>query len=388
MNSRGGLVLALTLAYTAAVPAARVFPEESRSDAMPGMDLNNQGVMEARSGHFEQGVSLLRQALLKEPGDVQIRRNLSGILSDWAVQLEQQGQSDRAIQALEEAVKYDPENGKALVVLGNFSYLLRNDLTQAIQFWKQAYGKIPPDQSAALLEKISRAQRDLAIERGFTGLRTAHFHLCFEASGKAPEAAGLGDVLEREYKRLSQAVGAAPPVLTVIVYTDQNFKRVAGSQDWALGLYDGRIRMRLDDLGTERTQPILAHELAHAFLAQAYGPRVPIWIHEGFAQTQEPPTPPTDRQKAVLQEIISRTSWIPLRWIDRRFEQPSGREDLERAYTESRLVVDFLIRSKGMDRFQEFVKKVGSGGPVEQAFDQTFAPLRWSKIEQGILDPF
>lgn len=350
-------------------------------------DLNNRGVQEAQAGHVEQGVILLRQAVDLAPHDAQIRKNLSGVLTDWATQLEQRGLVTEAIAALEEAVQRNADNGQALVRLGDLYYVTQDELSRAIELWKHAHGKLPTAQWQRVAQRISQAERDLRLERAFTGITTDHFRIRFEGTEQTQTIATLGETLEREYARLAKTMNTTiPSGFTVIVYTNERFQRVIGQRDWALGLYDGRIRLRLDDLGTPRNTQILAHELAHAFLAETYGSRIPIWLHEGFAQVHEPAQPLTVRQQKLLDGILTRTQWVPLTWLGRRFIQPSSREDVERAYMEARVVVEFLIERYGAARFQAFLKQLASGVTLEQAFDQGFAPSRWVRVEQGILE--
>ena len=358
-------------------PAAKSLPSST--------DLNNQGVEAARQGHFEQAVVLLKQALSLESGDAQIRENLSGILIDWAYQLDEKGQADKASSCAEDSLTYDPENGKALVFLGTLAYS-RDDLSQAVDFWKRSLGMMSSTEWTTLSNQISQAERDLVIEKKFADLQTEHFMVRFEGAHGAEGVTALGALLEREYSRLFHMIHLGPTHVAVIVYANDNFKRIAEGKDWVLGLYNGRIRLRLEELGTERASWIVAHELAHAFLAHTYGRLIPIWVHEGFAQFCETPHPMTEHQKEILESVTSRRGWVPLKWLDRRFQQPSNGDDLARSYIQARWVVDFLITTKGMTLFQQFLKKLSSSSAIDQAFDQTFAPLSWAKIDQGILE--
>jgi hypothetical protein len=191
-------------------------------------------------------------------------------------------------------------------------------------------------------------------------------------------------MLEEEYARLSKAVGRTPSGFNVIVYTQRDFERVAGRMDWAVGIYDGRIRLRADDVEEKWMRNTIAHELAHAFLSESYGPQIPSWVHEGFAQVQEPlEYLPGARQEQILERLETRTGWVPLAWLDQRFKQPSSNEDLERAYLEARKVIRFLVDQYGMEVFQGFLRKLAAGQAIEQAFDRSFAPSRWSRVNQG-----
>ncbi len=367
--------------------AGEEVPRAAERAATPtATELNNQGLAAAQAGRWEEGAALVRQAMARDPADAQFRTNLSGILTDWATQLEQRGQTDRAVDRLREAIQLDAANGHALVQLGNLYFVTGHELAKAIALWTQAHAHLTSAQWQAIAPRVSQAERDVAIERAFVGLQTAHFQIRFEGEQHAEQATAIGAVLERTYARLSGAMGVSPPTMPVIVYTRGSFQRIAGRRDWAFGLYDGRIRVRLDDVGTEWGEAVLAHELAHAFLATAYGPRIPLWMHEGFAQAQEPPQPMTPHQQELLASLRARTSWVPLKWLDRRFTQPSALDDVERAYLEARLVMETLIAAHGLGRVGAFIKAVAQGQAIEQACDQALAPRRWARVEQGILD--
>ena len=309
------------------------------------------------------------------------------MLTDWAGQLEQQGQTSQAMAALQEAVERDATNGHALIHLGDLSYTTQGEFAKAIECWKRAYGHVSSAEWEAVSQRVAQAERDGMIERTFSTLQTDHFAMRFEGSGQAGAvASGLGTALEEAYARLSSSMNTRPPRLTVIVYTNQDFRRMAGRRDWAVGLYDGRIRLRLDEIGTAPAPQIIAHELAHAFLAHACGPRIPLWIHEGFAQSQEPEAPLSDEQQRLRTQITSGNSWVPLKWLDHHFQQPTDLNDLERAYMQARVVMAFLIMRQGMGHVLDFITRVGKGTTVPLAFDQTLAPLQWAKIDQGILE--
>ena len=203
----------------AAHPSAKELPSSA--------DLNNQGVEAAAHGHFEQAVPLLKQALSLEPNDAQIKKNLSGMLIDWACRLDEKGLSDKASAAAEESLTYDPDNGKTLLFLGTLAYA-RNDLSKAVGFWKRTYGKILSAEWTALSRQISQTERDILIERKFADLETDHFSIRIEGSQEAAGTkAAVGALCEREYIRLSQMIGSAPERFTVIVYTNDDFRRIA-----------------------------------------------------------------------------------------------------------------------------------------------------------------
>ena len=199
------------------------------SPAPSPADLNNRGVTEARAGRFEEGVSWLRQALALDPHDPLTRKNLSGVLTDWARQLAPQGQVDRAIAALQEATAQDPDNGLALVLLGDLSYLQRDDLDAALQAWKRAHGHVPAPIWQAVANRIAQVQRDQLIEHGFASRRMAHFDIRFQGADH-PDVSALERLLEDAYSRLADALGSEAGRITVLVYTEQDLRRVYGQR--------------------------------------------------------------------------------------------------------------------------------------------------------------
>jgi hypothetical protein len=360
-------------------PAASV-PDVS---ALTDLELNNRGVELAKGGRFDEAIALLRSAHARAPKDDLIRTNLAGILTDSAAQLESRGRLADAVKALEEATQLDVTLWPAAGRLAELYYGLDPTLDRAIAMWTQAYQHVPPDQRPGLASRIVQAQRDATIERTFTTLSTGHFQIRYDGEQHAAPAATLGTVLEAAHTRLRELVGDAPPKVTVLLYSGGDFQRIAGRRDWALGLYDGRIRLRIDELQQHDVVPIaVAHELGHAYLADTYGPALPTWVHEGFAQMVEPPVPPTPQQQALLHAIRSRTAWVPLKWLDRRFTRPSHAEDVDRAYAQSRYAVDQLITRFGMDRWLRFLRTIQGGTPVDEAASSVFG-VSWSRIDQG-----
>ncbi len=357
----------------------------STGPAANATDLNNLGVRRAQAGQFEEGVALLRRAISVDPQHETARNNLSGILTDWAPQLERAGRTDEAAAALEEAVQLNSANGLALVRLGDLRYLKRGDLKGAISAWQQAHHSLSAAERQIVADRMTRAQRDLVIEQGFVARRTLHFDIRFQESAET-DIAPLERVLEAAHARLSQQLGSGPNHLMVIVYTGQDLHRVYQQRDWAIGFYDGRVRLRLDDLSQPYLEDLVAHELTHAFLHHAYGDELPIWVHEGFAQFQERPRTRSGDSARIEEGVTSRTLWVPLKWLDRHFEQPSGAEDITRAYTQARLVTAELVNRFGIERFRDFLKRLSEGNSTEKAYDLSFSPSRWARADQGIFE--
>lgn len=354
----------------------------SLSDAAEATALNNRGITAASAGRWEEGVQRLREARERNPADEQIRQNLAGVLSDWAAWLERQGRFAPAEAALREAAAHAPEDGWLLVRLGDLRYFQHSDFEEAIAWWKRAIGVLPSASRRMIADRISQADRDRRIEHAFTPAATPHFDI--RASEAPPES--FGRLLEEEHARLAQQLGGGPGRITVIVYPPQDLHRLYYQRDWALGFYDGRLRLQAQEYAEADLRMIIGHELAHAFLQRLYGPGLPVWVHEGFAQLAEAGRPRSDEERRIEQAVMDRTAWTPLEWLDRRFLQPADSADIVRAYTQARLVVDALARREHGAALRRFLEALAQAQPLEQAFNVSFAPLTWAQANSGHLD--
>jgi tetratricopeptide (TPR) repeat protein len=370
--------LALLIAWGTLLPFSLV---QAAGDEALATRLNNQGVEAARQGRWEEGVDLVRRAVTANPDDGTARKNLSGMLLDWSFALERSGDLARAESVLLEAVAHDPKLGAAYVRLGDLAFFRRSAFSDAIRYWKQAGGNVSPSEWRAVADRISQAQRDAVIERDFVSQATEHFDIRMARDGTT-DLDALAGQLEATYAALATQLGGGPPMIPVIVYAERDIRRTYNQRDWALGFYDGRLRLLGRELAAGGSGWLLAHELAHAFLHHAYPSISLIWVHEGFAQLQEN-RPVSDDERELERAVAGGGAWVPLKWLDRRFTHPSRRDDVVHAYVQARLVVEALITRHGIEKFQAFLRELAQGAEAGAAFDKTFAPDRWAGTDNS-----
>jgi len=366
--------------FTGIGPAAAA-PASSKA-----VEINNKAIVLAKKGQFDKALALLRKAVLLDPQAPEIRRNLSQTLTDYASQLHSQGRSETAKPLLQEALQTDGLNGPAWLILGDILYLRESRLADALAAWQKALAAAPSDKRSLVIDRISKAKLDQSVERGFEQTDTGHFLLRFR-QGLDPEAVSqLGRFMEERYRLLADELGVTPQKITLIIYPTGSFERLNRRSDWAVGMYDGRIRMREEDIGSRHEKTILSHELAHAFLHEGFGSGIPAWLHEGYAQLKEyePATSVTDQELEAALE--NRNQWIPVKWLDKHFAQPDSDTDIDRAYIESRMAVRRLLERYGAEKFSLFLKKISAGISVEKAFNETFRPHRFSRFSSGIFE--
>ena len=146
---------------------------------------------------------------------------------------------------------------------------------------------------------------------------------------------------------LQNHFGMALPTsnIEVILYGREVFDSVVPySPKWATALYDGRIRIPINNsnYNIKKLRKTLRHELFHAFLAEQVDRRkIPTWFNEGLAQLAEcinscppfnfPPTPSIFLSRQELEE-----SWTKL-----------DKTKANLAYRQSYYIILFLVSELG-----------------------------------------
>ncbi len=89
-------------------------------------------------GMYKEAKPLLAKLIDKNPTNSEYHRIMGQVLSD-------EGDQEEAIDSLIDALRWDPRNGKALIMMGNIFAKHRNDIETAITFYNQALKTDPSD---------------------------------------------------------------------------------------------------------------------------------------------------------------------------------------------------------------------------------------------------
>src|SRR5262249_36057428 len=101
-----------------------------------------------------------------------------------------------------------------------------------------------------------------------------------------PLASKAVELLENAYWRVGSALSTFPEgTITVVLYTEQQFRDVTRSPDWAAASFDGRIRVPVRGAlhQVEELDRVLTHEFTHAVVRSIAPSGVPAWLNEGLA---------------------------------------------------------------------------------------------------------
>ena len=212
-----------------------------------------------------------------------------------------------------------------------------------------------------------RDARDAAVDARFFTSHGAHFTVLFEGPADEALARSAVERLEAAYFRIGTALATFPEeVVTVVLYTQEQFRDITRSPAWAAAAYDGRIRVPVR--GALRRpgelDRVLAHELTHAFVRSIAPRGVPTWLNEGLAVFFEPGGLDAARR------LLARTSdRLPHDRLAAGFDRLST-ASARLAYAQSAAVVERLIELAGTPAIVALLQDLARGNPFPAAFER------------------
>ena len=224
------------------------------------------------------------------------------------------------------------------------------------------YGK-PYDPS------VKYSREPLAIDVS-VGKTDATFRYDGSREGLSAGVDRLKVLLEETYQEFGERFGRRPVEagegrIEVILYDAAGFDKVTGLGDWAGGVFDGRIRVPVEDLRTElrfaRVKSVLRHETAHAFTHSIGGAKVPAWLNEGVAQWLEEPARRAS-DVGVARARLATVALFPLERLNGNLVGWEDRAEVARAYDQALAFVDHLVVQYGPDLVFSMIGACREGG--------------------------
>jgi tetratricopeptide (TPR) repeat protein len=332
------------------------------SPQLPGTraDIESRKAWDAiRDGRHEEAAAAFAAALDAEPRDP--RLHLGAGLAAYLL-----GQPTAAQHALERALELAPSLTSASLLLGDILYR-GSDIAGAIQVYESALKYAPDDKT--LTGRLQSLRREAAVHNDFMASHGTHFTVLFEGPADAAVANHAITMLEAAYWRVSTALAIYPErTITVVLYTQEQFRDITRSPQWAAAAYDGRIRLpiRGADADLAELERVITHEFTHA-LIQSVAPRgVPLWLHEGLAVMFE-----ADGAAWSQQELAKEPARLPFSRLAGSFENLSG-ADARLAYAQSAAVVRTLFDGGGPLAIGALLQDLARGESFAAAFEQRF----------------
>jgi tetratricopeptide (TPR) repeat protein len=303
-------------------------------------------------GDAARAAAIFREALERSPRNAALHFG-----AGYAAYL--LGRRDAALSALRKAIEIDPEFASARFLLAQVAYA-SGDVDLAVRSLAQGL-KLQPDAEGA--RQLEAWRRESSLHRGFAERPGVHFNILFEGTFDKAISDRVAGVLESAYWRIGRALNTYPgEALTVLLYTNRQFRDVTRAPEWSVGRFDGRIRLAV--AGALRTpgtlDRVVTHELAHAIVAHAAPRGVPAWVHEGLAGYFESGDHAWASRTLRASRIV-----IPLEDLEDGF----GALDVSTAviaYAESLVAARLLVERLGPN-LGVFLQMLGTGHTVDQA---------------------
>lgn len=274
------------------------------------------------------------------------------------------GRPTVAQQSLERAIQLYPGFTAASLLLGDILYR-GSDITSALRVYEAAAKHAPADKT--LLARLDSMRREAALHNDFFQSQGSHFTVLFEGPADEELARLAIEILEAAYWRIATALSTFPErVITVVLYTQEQFRDITRSPQWAAAAYDGRIRVPVRGVreDTRELERVLAHEFTHA-LIQSIAPRgVPTWLNEGLAVLFEP----TGDAWAEAQ-LAGSTTRLPLTRLAGSFAGLSTVE-ARLAYAQSAATVRALLDQGGAPAVVSVLQDIAGGETFAAAFER------------------
>jgi hypothetical protein len=217
-----------------------------------------------------------------------------------------------------------------------------------------------------------RLRRQVDVELEFRAAASDHFVASFPAVGPSADAIGqVLDILERARRRIDGEIGfVSMRLIPVVIYESGQLHAVTDSPHWALGLYDGKIRVATDRVrdDPERLETVITHEYVHALTHEYTGTRLPSWFREGLADNLARSERGTRKLGTVAPE--ERGALFDIDDLSGGFMVLSE-EAATRAYLQSYWMVHNLVEETGWGAIGDLLRDLHENR--ELRFDEAFS---------------
>ena len=226
----------------------------------------------------------------------------------------------------------------------------------------------------------------------FTTLETAGFRVRMETKEAAIYGQDVLELLERARKTLCEKYGLdLKEVITVEIFPDPNDFAVRtfglpGAGGF-LGVCFGKV-ITANSPASQKENPVnwqavLWHEFCHVVTLEKTHNRMPRWLSEGISVYEERQAGSTWGQRMTprhRKRILER-GVVAVREMSGTFLRPEKPEDLQFAYYQSSLLVEYLIEKYGIESLRKTLDDLAAGLMVDVAIERHTTSLHQIDLE-------
>ncbi len=328
---------------------------------------HNRAISLIKEDDIEEAQDCILDALDLYPSDTNFRKTYSSIQVLYARAIKDNYISgDNIDEILVEAIQFDNDNIVAYLDLGQFFYE-QDNFDKAEYYWNNALKKSPEDYGIG--ERLEKLRREKENDSNYNSIENFNFIVKYRGRKRQDIAKKALALLQKAYTQIGFALNYYPDKeIYVLIYTDDEYKKVTRVPDWSAGLYDGRIRINLNDSQNSDTlEKRLYHEYTHALLHQITLGNIPCWFNEGLAQYYEPGSKLTDQEIKYLRDLAGKKKLVAWSSMLKSFTSINNYKKVALYYLSSKSIVNFMSKKYGSRVFQFILDEMYNGKTYAEA---------------------
>ncbi len=350
--------------------------------------LNNLGVAHSKSREFLKAQQFFEQAakwidkLQDESISQSVRMNYAGLLTVWGAELLKANNLESAADTFRQALALNPKNAVAMIYLGDIAYDV-NDYDTAKQFYSAARG-IDKEHADYLDSRLSMIEKESKVEpflREITD-RRKRFRVQFVPYSEGVSIQDVLAMLDDAHDALAETLGLHPTrSVNVKIYRAEDFYRISALPGWATGIYDGKMRLKAEDMQNTPAQvrDLLYHEYTHALLAMNIRQSLPAWFHEGLAQLMEPQFSQNEREQKRMRAVLANGD-LSFETLRDSFRDFRSKAEAEQAYLLSKYFLAYLRQRYGADKLRQWLVYLASNS--DETFEKGFEKVYGTSLKK------
>jgi tetratricopeptide (TPR) repeat protein len=222
--------------------------------------------------------------------------------------------------------------------------------------------------------------------RNFHVLTNEHFRVLMSQHEAAVYGPRVTNLLQRAQERLSKKYGIElerPTVVEIFPQQKDFAVRTFGMPggEGFLGVCFGHVITANSPASHTARQvnweAVLWHEFCHVITLGLTKNKMPRWLSEGISVYEERQANPAwgQRMNPKYREVILKDEMTPVAHLSSAFLAPKTSFDLQFAYYQSSLVVEFLVDQYGLESLKKVLRDLAEGKEINQAIADHTAPM-------------
>lgn len=305
---------------------------------------------------------------------IEIQKNYSALLTLWGAELMKRNQLAEARKAFQDSLTLNQANTVANIYLGDL-YYEHNDYLMARRHYASALA-LDTENKDYLTNRLEMIDDEVKVESLFrqTSDTLGRFYVQYVPYEEGVSIPEVIDMLNDAYVSVGRDLGLYPPrPVNVKIYHSRDFYEISNLPEWAIGIFDGKMRLKVEDVRSAPSQvrDLLFHEYTHAVLAMNIRQRVPAWFHEGLAQLMEPQFAESPREQAQMRDALARKR-LDFSTLQESFKDIGSKDDAEDAYLFSKYFLLHLKGKHGPQKLVDWIRLMVAEEDFEAGFEKIF----------------